>query len=451
MPTPEPVGHLTAVPGSYVASTRAMQRPGAPTSATQGRGRLSAREERAVTSLTNCPRLTYPLAREDPLKPPLPLTGLEGAPAKAELWDGSEAWIITSHEFTRLLLKDRRLTANTAAPGFPMLTPASKVLRNEPRSASFIRMDEPEHGRLRGMLTTRFRPAEAERMRAVVGALAEERLDHLVHLDEADLVATLAAPLPAAVIASLLGIADEDRPFFESRSALLIDRTRTMDEIRTTREELDAFLDGEIDKRVAEPGEDLISEIVHGHMLTGAIERVDVVPMCRLVLVAGHGTTTSQLSLSLMSMLDHAATKKAVLAGGGELVAVGDELLRFHTIVQNGLTRAALEDIEVGDVTIRAREGIIFAIGAANRDGEVFGSPDDLDPGRDARRHVAFGHGSHQCLGQWLAKVEVEECLHRFATRFPNAELAAPVSELSFCHEASSYGLRALPVRLWSS
>jgi cytochrome P450 len=404
-----------------------------------------------VTSLTNCPRIPYPPAREDPLKPPRPLAGLVGALAKAVLWDGSEAWIITSHELTRRLLKDRRLTAITAAPGFPMMTPASKVLRNEPRSASFIRMDEPEHGQLRSMLSNRFRPVDAERMRGVVGALVDERLDYLEHLDEADLVTTLAAPLPAAVIASLLGIADEDRAFFEDRSARLIDRTRTMGEVRAAREELDTFLDGEVDHRVAERGEDLISEIVHEHMLTGAVERADVVPMCRLVLVAGHGTTASQLSLSLMSMLDHAATRKAALAGGTELVAAGDELLRFHTIVQNGLTRAALQDIEVGDATIRAGDGIVFAIGAGNRDGDVFDSPEDLDPGRDARRHLAFGHGSHQCLGQWLAKVEIEECLHRFATRFPDAELAAPVSELSFCHAASSYGLAALPVRLRSS
>lgn len=398
----------------------------------------------------NCPHIPYPAPREDPLKPPAALLGASGEPARAVLWDGSEAWIISSHELTRRLLKDRRLTANTAAAGFPMMTPASKVLRDEPRSASFIRMDEPEHGRLRSMLSNRFRRVDAESMREVVGGLVDEQLDGLEHLDEADLVTTMAAPLPAAVIATLLGIADEDRPFFEDRSARLIDRTRTMEEVRAAREELDAFLDGEVDKRVVDPGEDLVSVIVHEQMLAGAIERRDVVPMCRLLLVAGHGTTASQLSLSLMSMLDHPPARQAALAGGPELVALGDELLRFHTIVQNGLTRAALEDIEVGEVTIRAGTGVVFAIGAANRDADAFIAPDDLDPDRDARRHLAFGHGGHQCLGQWLAKVEIEECLHRLATRFPDARLAAPVLELPFRHAASSYGLDALPVRLRS-
>lgn len=402
-----------------------------------------------MTPPTRCPHIPYPADRESPLDPPRALTDLKGAPAKAVLWDGSQAWVVTSHALIRRLLKDRRLTANTAADGFPMMTPASKVLRNEPRSASFIRMDEPEHGRLRGMLSNHFRPVDAEAMRDTVGALVDDRLDSLRVLAEADLVAALAAPLPAAVIALILGVDVEDRPFFEERSARLIDRTRGMDEIRSAREELDAFLDRQVEHRIKEPSDDLISALVHEQMLPGIIERQDIVPMCRLVLVAGHGTTASQLALSLLSVVSDPSAREVALAGGAPLVALGDELLRFHTIVQNGLTRAALEDIELDDGTIiRAGEGVVLAIGAANRDETVFTDPDILDTHRDARRHLAFGHGPHQCLGQWLAKVEVEECLHRFTRRFPDAVLAVAANALSFRHQASSYGLNALPVRL---
>ncbi|MFC7490490.1 MULTISPECIES: cytochrome P450 [unclassified Knoellia] len=404
-----------------------------------------------MTSSATCPHIPYPAPRDNPLDPPGALSGLSGELAKAVLWDGSEAWIVTSHALTRTLLKDRRLSSNPASPGFPMMTAASKVLRNEPRSASFIRMDQPEHAHLRTMLSNRFRPVDAEALRGVVGDLVDQRLDALDGATEADLVPAVASPLPASVIAKVLGIAEEDQEFFEDRSARLIDRNRTMDEVRAAREELDAFLDGEVEKRITEPREDLISAIVHEQMLPGHIERQDVVPMCRLVLVAGHGTTASQLALSLMSVLDDAPTRAAVRAGGSGLVAVVDELLRFHTIVQFGLTRAALEDIDVDGTTIKAGEGVVFAIGAGNRDEDVFAGPDALDPDRDARRHLAFGHGAHQCLGQWLAKVEVEECLHRFVSRFPEATLATPASELSFRHTASSYGLDALPVRLQPS
>ncbi|MGL5865499.1 MAG: cytochrome P450 [Dermatophilaceae bacterium] len=401
-----------------------------------------------MTSPTRCPHIAYPAPRENSLNPPESLTELTGGPAKAVLWDGSDAWIITSHAVIRQLLKDRRLTANPAAPGFPMMTPASMVLRDEPRSASFIRMDDPEHGQLRGMLSPRFRPIDAEAMRGVVGSLVDARLDGLDGLEEVDLVEALAAPLPATVIATVLGIAEADRPFFEDRSARLIDRTRTVAEVRAARVELDEFLDREVDKRIAAPTDDLISAVVQEQLGTGAIQREDVVPMCRLLLVAGHGTTASQLSLSLMSMLDDRAVRETVQAGGPGLVRIVDELLRFHTIVQNGLTRAAVADVELEEFTIRAGEGVVLAIGASNRDAEVFANPDAVAPGRDARRHLAFGHGGHQCLGQWLAKVEIEECLHRTAARFPDAELAVPVTELSFRHAATSYGLDALPVRL---
>ncbi|MGL5931255.1 MAG: cytochrome P450 [Dermatophilaceae bacterium] len=329
-----------------------------------------------------------------------------------------------------------------------MMTAASKVLRDEPRSASFIRMDDPEHSRLRAMLSPRFRPVDAEAMRGAVGSMVDARLDALDGQDEVDLVESLAAPLPATVIATVLGIAEQDRWFFEDRSARLVDRTRTMDEVRTARAELDELLDREVEKRIAEPADDLISAIVHEQLLTGAIGRADVVPMCRLVLVAGHGTTASQLSLSLMSMLDDRRVGDTVRADGPGLVGVVDELLRFHTIIQNGLTRAAVEDIELEDLTIRAGDGVVLAIGAANRDAEVFADPDVVATDRDARRHLSFGHGGHQCLGQWLAKVEIEECLHRTATRFPDAQLAVPVTGLSFRHATTSYGLDALPVRL---
>jgi len=114
--------------------------------------------------------------------------------------------------------------------------------------------------------------------------------------------------------------------------------------------------------------------------------------------------------------------------------------------VQNGLARAALEDVELGDVTIRAGEGVVVSLSAGNRDASVFPDPDTLDPGRDARRHLAFGHGIHQCLGQWLAKVELEEMLAAVLRWMPGARLAVPFAELDFRHEVSSYGLGALPV-----
>ena len=168
--------------------------------------------------------------------------------------------------------------------------------------------------------------------------------------------------------------------------------------------------------------------------------------MIRLLLVAGHGTTASQASLSLLSLLTDDALRARCAGDPTAVPAAVDELLRFHSIVQNGLARAAVEDVPVGDVVIRAGEGVVISLSAANRDETAFPDPDRLDPDRDARRHVAFGHGVHQCLGQWLAKLELEEVCAAFLRWMPEARLAVPVDRLRFRPEVSSYGVDELPV-----
>lgn len=189
-----------------------------------------------------------------------------------------------------------------------------------------------------------------------------------------------------------------------------------------------------------------MSRLVTEQVRPGRLSVEELVPMCRLLLVAGHGTTASQAALSLLSLATDPNLAGALAKDESLLPKAVDELLRFHSIVQNGLARAAVEDVRLDDVTIRAGEGVVLSLAAGNRDEGVFPSPDTLDPHRDARRHLAFGHGIHQCLGQWLAKVEIEEMLAAVLRWMPGVRLAVPFEELDFRHEVSSYGLGALPV-----
>lgn len=394
----------------------------------------------------------YPMSREGrPLHPPAALTPLrDSGPAavRVTLWEGSQVWLVTSYEQVRAVLSDRRFTAVTSAPGFPMMTPASKVVRAQPNSASFIRMDDPDHSRLRSMLTRFFLPGAVKELRPRIRTLLDERVRAIAAADErpVDLVRGLALPVPSRVIAMLLGIPAQDEDFFEERSAVLIDRGHTPEQITRARDDLDGYLRALIEQRVEEPGDDLVSRLVTERLRGGEVTVDELVPMCRLLLVAGHGTTASQTALSLLSLLTEpglAELLRSTPERAGEAV---DELLRFHSIVQNGLARAATQDVQLGDVLIRAGEGVVVSLSAANRDPVRFAHPDQLDAGRDARRHLAFGHGMHQCLGQWLAKVEIEEMLLAVLSGLPQARLAVPVEELEFRHEVSSYGLVALPV-----
>ncbi len=383
------------------------------------------------------------------MDPPPQLAALRAGPAasRVTLWEGSQVWLVTAHAYIRAVLNDRRFTAVTSAPGFPMMTRTSQLLRSQPQSASFIRMDNPEHSRLRSMLTREFQLRTAEELRPLIRELLDRALAGITTGERpVDLVATLTLPVPSRVIALLLGIPPEAQDFFEHRSAILIDRGYTAQQVALARDELDGYLRELIESRVREPRSDLVSRLVLDQVSTGKLTIDELVPMCRLLLVAGHGTTASQATLNLLSLFtdQHLASE---LRSHPDLVAGAvEELLRFHSIVQNGLARAATEDVQLGDVLIRAGEGVVLSLSAGNRDGQCFASPDTLDPHRDARRHVAFGHGTHQCLGQWLARVELEEMLSAVLRWLPDARLAVPVEELEFRDEVSSYGLVALPV-----
>jgi cytochrome P450 len=394
---------------------------------------------------------SYPMARGAcPLDPPPGLAAArsEAAAVPVTMWQGSRVWLVTAHDHVRAVLADRRFTAITSAPGFPMMTRTSELLRSQPSSASFIRMDEPDHSRLRSMLTREFLQRRSETLRPTVRGLMDEILSGLAARGgPADLIAELSQPVTSRAIASLLGIPAEARAFFEERSAILIDRGYTAAEVEVARNALDDYLRELAELRLREPGDDLVSRLVTERVATGELSWDELVPMCRLLLVAGHGTTASQGGLSLLSLLTHPGLAEALREDANLVPGAVEELLRYHSIIQNGLARAATEDVQLGDITIAAGEGVVLSLSAANCDPARFADPDRLDPYRDARRHLAFGHGPHQCLGQWLARIEIEEMLTGVLRWLPNARLAVAEEDLIFRPDVSTYGLAELPVQ----
>lgn len=167
------------------------------------------------------------------------------------------------------------------------------------------------------------------------------------------------------------------------------------------------------------------------------------------VLIAGHETTANMLSLSVVALLEHPEQ--------GELLRDSDdpkfvanaveELMRYLSIIQTGQRRVAVEDIEVAGEVIHAGEGIILDIPPANWDTAVFADPDRLELQRtETMPHVGFGYGRHQCVGQQLARMELQIVLHTLLRRIPTLQLAVPAQQLPFKHDALAYGLYELPV-----
>jgi cytochrome P450 len=365
----------------------------------------------------------------------------EAPVCRVRLFDGTPAWMITRHEDVRTVLGDQRFSADASKPGFPFLTEARRTLSME--GQSFVRMDDPEHGRLRRMLTGDFMLKRIEALRPQVQQLAEDLLDRMTaDRAEADLVAEFALPLPSLVICLMLGVPYEDHEYFQACSRTFLDNRSTAAQIEQSRRGLLRYLGDLAEKKRRDPDGGIISRLANREGL-GPDE---VASMSVLLLVAGHETTANMTALSVLALLRNPDQLARLRAEPALIKGAVEELLRYLSIAQAGLVRVATADMTVGGQEIRAGEGVILMINAANRDEEVFPSGGELDVERAARRHVAFGFGVHQCLGQPLARLELQIALEAVLRRLPSLRLAIAFEQVPFKHEMSIYGVHALPV-----
>jgi cytochrome P450 len=202
-----------------------------------------------------------------------------------------------------------------------------------------------------------------------------------------------------------------------------------------------------VDERFDKPGDDLISRMITNQVKVGNLGKDELLHILQLLLVGGFDTTANMIALGTLTLLNH-PDQLALLRDDPSLVnSAVEELLRYLSVAHQVAFRLATDDIELGAQCIHAGEGVIAPIAAANRDPEVFADPDKFDITRDARRHVAFGFGLHQCLGQPLARIELQVVFSKLFVRFPHLRLARNADDLSF-RNSIIYGVAELPV-IW--
>ena len=361
--------------------------------------------------------------------------------APVRLFDGTTAWMLTRHQDVRAVLQDRRFSADAAKSGFPFLSPGRRELAMG--NPTFIRMDDPEHARLRRMLTSDFIIKRVEEMRPQVRAIAVELLDAMTRdRDHADLVTEFALPLPSLVICLLLGVPYEDHAYFQKCSSTLLNANSTAEQVEQARNDLNGYIRQLAEsKREGDDGS-IISRLIHREDLTCD----EVATMGTLLLVAGHETTANMTSLSILTLLRNPDQMERLRSDPALIRGAVEEMLRYLSIVHTGLPRVATEDVEVGGQRIRAGEGVLLMINTANRDDAAFPDADSVDVGRDARRHLAFGFGVHQCLGQPLARAELQIALDVLLNGLPKLRLAVPFEQIPFRHDMLVYGVHSLPV-----
>jgi len=391
---------------------------------------------------------TFPMKRTCPFSPPEEYAVLrETEPiSRATLKvNGKPTWLITKHEHVKQVLGDPRVSSNLKLPGYPLqVTVPDEMLQSIP--LTFVSMDPPDHTAQRRMLAPEFTLRRMRMLRPRIQEIVDARIEAmLAEGGPVDLVTMLALPVPSLVICELLGVPYEAHQKFEEWSMLIMNRDVSEEERGRAHYEVDAFVDRLVTIKETTPGDDLISHLIAKNRAEPTVEHSDIAGMARLMLVAGHETTANMIGLGTLALLEHPDQLNAIKNDPTLLPKAVEELLRYFSISDSGGARVALEDIEIDGVTIRAGDGLIALNNAANHDHAVFPGPDTLDIHREARGHLAFGYGIHQCIGQSLARIELEIVYATLFNRIPQLRLAASVDELEF-KDAMVFGLRALPV-----
>ncbi|SDY69509.1 Cytochrome P450 [Amycolatopsis xylanica] len=403
-----------------------------------------------MTGVMETEDLTFPLARECPFSPPKEYKEIrESEPiSKVSLPDGTWAWAITRHEDVRAALSDPRFSADRTNPNFPMLIKGQRQNQNPDFEKTMLSMDAPEHGPARRAVLGEFTVRRMEALRPRIQEIVDERIDALLAADgEVDLVAELSLPVPSLVICELLGVPYEDHEFFQVRTASMLSRTATPLERRAAFDGVVDYLDELVTAKEAAPSEgDLLGRQILKLREEGTYHHGKLVSLSFLLLLAGHETTANMISLSTLALLRNPEQLAIVKADPGKTLVAIEELLRYFTIVDAATARVAVADVEIGGVTIKKDEGILALGYSANRDPAAFENPDELDIDRGARHHVAFGFGAHQCLGQNLARMELQIVIDTLFKRIPDLKIAVPETELPFKDDAAIFGLYALPV-----
>ncbi|MHC3820644.1 cytochrome P450 [Streptomyces sp. DT9] len=393
--------------------------------------------------------VTLPSARKCPFDPPPEYAELRErcpvAPLELTVGPGEGAgWLVTRLSDVRSVLSDRRFSHRNELIGLPIPPPFPITEYSPPPAApgAFIKMDQPGHSRYRRLLTRRFTMRAVARLTPMISRLTGEHLDAMARsAGPVDLVTAFAEPLTVRVMCEMLGVPDAVREPLARHLAVMSRMHYTVEELITACTVIGETLQELVTAERAAPGTGLIGELV-GEELTDE----EIVNITWALLGGGFDTTANMLALGTFALLDH-PDQLALLRARPELTdnAV-EQLLRYLTISHLGASRAALADVELNGVRIKAGDTVVLALPAANRDPEHFEDPDRLDITASAQGHVAFGHGEHQCIGQNLARGTLRIALPMLFDRFPDLRPATPAGEVPLRSDMLHYGVHELLV-----
>src|SRR6478672_4814588 len=316
------------------------------------------------------------------------------------------------------------------------------------RPRSVFTSDAEEHTRFRRMLSKPFTFKRVEGLRPAIQEVTDECIDSILAGPQpADMVAKLALPVPTRVISEMLGVPYEDHEFFQEHANAGLARYAAADAMQKGAFSLHQYLVNLVEEKQANPSEDAVSDLAE-RVTAGEISVKEAAQLGTGLLIAGHETTANMIGIGILALLEN-PEQAARLRDSDDpkfIANAVEELMRYLSIIQTGQRRIAVEDIEIGGETIRAGDGIILDVAPANWDTRQFPNPDRLDLRREDGPHVGFGYGRHQCVGQQLARMELQIVLPTLFRRIPALRLAVPIEEVPYKHDTLAYGVYELPV-----
>ncbi|MBV9823076.1 MAG: cytochrome P450 [Actinobacteria bacterium] len=374
---------------------------------------------------------------------------------------GAKVWLVTRYNEVRQLLADPRVSKDGSRANHLFARHAGLITDddetggigvNDDLTMHMLNSDPPRHTRLRSLANQGLTPRKMEASRPRLEEVADKLLDALDDSDDGrevvDLIAGFTQPMTITTIAEVLGVPAEDESLFHDWASQLVGAGHDPEVVEAASNSVIAYARKSIEAKRAEPGQDMLSMLVHGRDGGDRLTDDELVSMFFLIIMAGHVTSMHTLTNMIHSLLTHPDELARLRADMSLLPAAIDELIRFDSGVAVGTFRFTKEAIDLGEVTIPAGEILALSMNSAHRDATKYPDADRLDLNRCPKNHLGFGHGTHYCIGAPLAKVQLEVALTKLLTRFPDLRLAQPAESLEWEHGALMRGLVTLPVRL---
>ncbi|MGX5573114.1 cytochrome P450 family protein [Bacillus toyonensis] len=359
-------------------------------------------------------------------------------------------WLITRYEDALPLLKDNRLKKDQANV-FPQDTKNMylSVDNSDHLTTHMLNSDPPNHSRLQSLVQKAFTPKMISQLDGRIQRIADDLISEIERKGTLNLVDDYSFPLPIIVISEMLGIPKEDQAKFRIWSHAVIASPETPEEIKETEKQLSEFityLQYIVDVKRKNPKEDLVSALILAENEGQKLSARELYSMIMLLIVAGHETTVNLITNTVLALLENPKQLQLLKDNPKLIDSAIEEGLRYYSPVEVTTARWAAEPFQIHDQTIQKGDMVIIALASANRDETVFENPEVFDIMRENNRHIAFGHGSHFCLGAPLARLEAKIAITTLFKRMPELQIKGDREDIKWQGNYLMRSLEELPL-----